>query len=499
MALIDLSNYATTLIQSTQGRAGTPDGNIFFDTANGTIEYITASEVATLDLTSIGGGATDPNPLLASDGVKFEAIYAFENQERKADEALREFDRFTSGTFKFGGAYNYVNSRKPATVADRSIVRGSGWNEYASDGGVDRIYQGNKGLSNIEPASQPYYMLSSSASPDLNTLTPVDYAKAGQFDEAVQVFGDTGNTPTDATAGDFDTRAYEVVSIRTFQNNYDRKETVADLSIAELGGYLIGFAVNESEHLTTKNYALADVYGGSQVSPFTGMALNKLAVAQTESGFNEADGDFTWILSNSASGNLDESIAFLDALSQTDDDIDTGAETTTYGKRVGTWYYYNATGQVVTRSGADSLGLFIENIPTADEQRVVFTDDASAIKTRPFVVSIEANIGATAKADANAWYHAFFASAYNTSSAITVLDSLAGAIKGLASTADGSNNIVDAFDYDGDTVGGSAGTDKDCVYLCEGDGGATQAKTLFTITRQTTIAFTCAPSVENNV
>lgn len=40
MALIDLSNYATTLIQSTQGRAGTPDGNVFFDKANGLIEFI---------------------------------------------------------------------------------------------------------------------------------------------------------------------------------------------------------------------------------------------------------------------------------------------------------------------------------------------------------------------------------------------------------------------------------------------------------------------------
>lgn len=492
MALIDLSNYNTTLVQSTQGRAGVPDGNVFFNKSTGEIEYITAAELATINLTSKGGGATDPNPLLVDDGIKFEAIYAFENQERAIDEDLRKYDRWTSGTFKFGGAYNYVNSRKPATSADRSVVRGSGWNEYATDGGTDRIYFGNKGLSNIEATSQPYYQLALGG-------VPTDYAKLGQIDEAVQVFGSTGNTPSDAGAGNFDTRTYEAVSIRTFGYNYDRKATTTDLGIAELGGYSTGFAVNESTHLTSGVYSLADVYGVGQISPWTGMTLEKLAAPQTETGFNEADGNFTWVLNNVSGGNLNECVAFLDALAQTDDDIDSGTETITNGKRVGTWYYYNATGQIVTKSGADSLGLFIENVPTADEQRVVFTDNVAAIKTRPFVVGLEANIGGTAKADVNAWFHSYFAPAYNTAGAITVQDTNSLDIKGLASTADGSNKIVKAFDYDGDVLGGTAGTNKNCVFLCEGDGGATQAKTLFTITRQTTVAFACIPGVENNV
>lgn len=492
MALIDLSNYSTTLVQSTQSRAGTPDGNVYFDKAGGTIEFIPASELPTLDLTSVGGGASDPNPLLAPDGIKFEAIYAFENQERATDEDLRKYDRWTSGTFKFGGAYNFINSRKPSSTADRSIVRGSGWNELASDGGTDRIYFGNKGLSNIEATSQPYYQLSLFGA-------PIDFAKQGQIDEAVQVFGSTANTPTDAGAGDFDTRTYEAVSIRTFGFNYDRKETTTDLGIAELGGYSTGFALNESAHLTSGNYALADVYGGGQISPWTGMTLEKLAAPQVESGFNEADGSFTWVLNNTLNGSLYECVAFLDALAQTDDDIDSGTETVTNGKRVGTWYTYDAQGRISTQSGADSLGLFIEAIPTADEQLIVFVDDSAGIKTRPFVVGLEATVGATAKADPNAWFHSYFAALYNTAGAVTVQDSSASDIKGLASEADGSNKIIKAFDYDGDTLGGTAGTVKNAVFLCEGDGGATQAKTLYTITRQTTIAFACIPGVENNV
>ena len=485
--LIDLSNYDTLLVQSTQSRSGTPDGNVFFDTTNGTIEFIAASELAQVDL----GGGLEDNPLTTDLGIKFEAIYAFENQERRTDEALREFDRWTKGSFKFAGAYEFINSRKPSTAADRNIIRGSGWRELASDGGIDRIYFGNKGLSNIEATSQPYYQLAPGGA-------PTDYAKQGQIDEAVQVFGSTANTPSDATAGDFDTRTYEAVSIRTFGFNYDRKETTTDLGIAELGGYSTGFAVNETPHLTTGSYTLADVYGGSQIAPWTGMSLTLLGAPQTETGFNETDGNFSWVLTNTNNASLAECVAFLDALAQTDDDIDSGAGTTN-GKRVSTWYTYNAQGQIVTRSGADGNGLYIENIPTADEQSIVFTDDAGDTKTRPFSVSVQADVGATAKADVLAWYHSFFAAAYNTSSAVTVQDSGAVEVKGNASTADVSNKINFAFDYDGDTIGGTAGTDKDCVFLCEGDGGATQAKTLYTITRTAIIAFACAPSTETNV
>ncbi|RKZ95668.1 MAG: hypothetical protein DRQ40_03030, partial [Gammaproteobacteria bacterium] len=103
------------------------------------------------------------------------------------------------------------------------------------------------------------------------------------------------------------------------------------------------------------------------------------------------------------------------------------------------------------------------------------------------------------KADVLAWYHSFFAAAYNSAGAVTVEDSGSVEVKGLASAADANYKILYEFDYDGDTVGGGSGTDKDAVFLCEGDGGATQAKTLYTLTRSTTIAFTCAPPAESNV
>jgi len=413
-------------------------------------------------------------------------------KERSSDETLRAYERWWEANFKFAGSFNMVNSRKLSTQPDRDIVRGSGLKELAIDGGVDRISMGAKGLGTILSGSQPYYQLSVGG-------MPTDFAKVGNFDELIQVFGSSANTPPDLSAGNFDSRTYMAVSIRTFGQNYDRKESTTDLGITELGEYFSGFAVSESPHLTTGNYALADVYGGAQIAPWTSMGLEELDVAQVETGFNEADGNFTWVLNNTANGTLDECVAFLDALAQTDNDINDHITNTTNGKRVGTWYSYNGAGQIVTDAPFTGQGLFIEQIPIADEQRVVFTDDAGGVKTRPFSVSIEATLGGTAKADVNAWYHCYFAAAYNTAGAVEVKNSSAAVIKGLASTADANNKIIDAFDYDGDTIGGPKNTDKNCVYLCEGDGGATQAKTLFTISKTTTVAFSCAPTVETNV
>lgn len=599
MATIDLSNYQTTLIQSTTPRTGgvnaAVDGNIYFDVLNGRIEIITVEEKAVLDLTSIGGGATDPNPLSEDDGIKLEALYAFERQERRTDEILRQYDFFFTGTFKFGGAYEIVNNRKfddadggtfSLTVDDRFKIRGSGWIERNVAGAIGRISYGNASLGNIEALSQPYYQLSDGG-------VPVNYDKDGPVNEAVQVYGDnnvdanayttavataaaqtitvaaTGRTFT-RTAGDYladgfipghrfdpaglalntgtytvasvtalvvtitddpdnpivnetgdadevltvsgiDTRTYESLKIRTFGQNYDEK-ILSDSGVSEMGGYSTGFALSESVHLTSGTYTLADVYGGGQTAPWTTMGLEELDVPQVETGFTTADGNYTWVLNNTAPGDLDQIVAFLDALAQTDDDINDHASNVTNGKRVGVWYSYNAAGKIVTQvgTGAAGEGLFLEQLVGTDKNRVIMPDDSGADKEYPAFSNVAVNVGSNAVADLNAWFHAFFLDGpgagddFNTAGALTVQDAdgstlIKGNVNGSGLRA--GNDINFEFDHAGDTIGGpgGAGTNKDVVFECEGDGGVTQAKTVFTLTSAATITASCVPLVENNV
>lgn len=497
MAIIDLSNYDTTLFQATSN-AGL-DGNVFYDTTAGTIQFFNATTHATLDLTGHGGGATDPNPLIELDGLKFEAIYAFENQERRTDETLRQYDRWTSGTFKFGGAYNFINGRVPLATADRAIIRGSGWNEYGTDGLVDKIYFGNKGLSNIEATSQPYYQLEAT-----EFTTAIDYQKAGQFDEAVLVFEDGVSD---------NTLNPEVVSIRTYEYNYDRKATNTDLGITELGGYSTGFAVNESPHLTTNetDMPFADVWT-TPAGVWLNMSIEELDTPQSEDGFTQGDGKlYTWVLNNDNAATLDEVVAYLDAASLATTDINAHATNTAIGKDVNVWYSYNGAGQIVTQSGLnDSNGFFIEGLVGNDKQRIVQTDDSLVGNTYPFYVSIVTQVGQGAVDDTiagggGAWFQTYFFSDYNTSSAITIQDSTTTDVKTpLGTDIAGSSfrtgtTIIYEFDYDGDTLGGPAGTSKNAVMVVEGDGVVTQAKTLYTINNlSSTINITCNPSTENN-
>jgi hypothetical protein len=466
MATIDLNQDgsipADTLQQSTQGRSGTPDGNIYFDVATGELQVITVEELAQVNF----GAGLVANPISNADGITMRALYGFERQERAIDEALRQYDNYFDGSYKFSGAYEMVNGRKLA-ASDREKIRSSGWIERAINKAIDRIYFGSRSLGNIESASQPYYQL-------VDAGVPVDFAKAGAVNEAIQVFGVTTNG--DAGAGDFDSRAFLAQSLRTFGYNYSRK-SLSDSGVVVMDGFSTGFGLGETPHVTSANYTLADVYGGAAISPFTGMSLEKLAAAQVESGFNEADGSFSWVLHNTANGNLEQCVAYLDALAQTDDDIDSGALTITNGKRVGEWYSYNAESKVVTDSGADALGLFIENLPASNQQSVIFTDDSGSTKTYPFSVEVSISVGDNAKADANAWYQAYYADGagdldFNTVGAVTVKDSNNDDVKGLV----GGNDISFGYAYDGNTQAGlPAGVDKQMIVAVEGNGTATAA------------------------
>ena len=671
MPVIDLSNYANKLVQSSLSRAGADDGNIFFDVANGRIELITAEELATVDLhagadtgtvtidadisgtltlssgtwkathglwkigaainiagyvdtdingantiaavngavltvgdttgwsTEAGGGneqvtsVAEANPLIEDDGIKIEACYAFERQERRVDETLRQYDFFFKGTFKFGGAYELVNGRKfddadgsatSLTTDDRFKLRGSGHIERNAAGAIGRILFGTRSLGNIEPLSQPYYQLSEGG-------VPVNFDKDGPIDEAILVYADntvdanayggsvataasqtisvvaaagtftrgagdyladgfapgdrftptnvTGNTGnytidtvtatiitiiedewdtlTDHTGGGteslavngFDLRLFLSNKVRTYGQNPDEKQ-LGDSGLVQMDGYASGFALGESPHLTTvpATYPLADVYT-TPISPWTGMTLEKLAVAQTETGFTTADGDFTWVLNNTVPGDLDQCLAFIDALQQTDDDIDSGAITVTNGKRVGVWYTYDADGTIRFNSPFAGEGFFVETLVGTDKNRIAFVDDADATKLYPAYSNVTVAVGADAVADVNAWFHAFFLAGigaqagndFNTATAITVQDPTTALIKG---DVDGTgfnigNNIVFEFDHAGDTVGGTAANNKDCVFECEGDGGVTAAKTIFTLTNAASITATCQPAVETNV
>jgi hypothetical protein len=232
------------------------------------------------------------------------------------------------------------------------------------------------------------------------------------------------------------------------------------------------------------------------------MTLERLAAPQVETGFNEANGNFRWTLNNPNGGTAQQCAAYLDALTLQDADIDSG--TGTYNGRKGrVWYSRNAAGKIVT-SSIGGEGLFIEGLAPAEKQNVIMTDDAGATKTYPFTPQVEISVGAAAVADTDAWYHVFYADGaatadFDTTGAVTVNDGAGNPVKGNVSTNQIGGKIIFAFSYDTNTQAGlAAGADKQMVALVEGDGGAAQAITFFTVTRSPIVPVTCAPPSDNN-
>lgn len=499
MTAITHLNFSTTLKESTNPAGSSPNGNVYFNVASNEIQLIGVNELATVDF---GGGAV-ANPLTNFDGITMRALYNFENARRRVNETLRKYKRGTDGDYRFAGAFSFVNGVKLRS-ADRAKIRGSGFIEYANtlDGAtdVDRIYHGVLSLVDIQAGTVPYWALTAATDEaTLQAATWTNFVRAGDINEVVQVLGSTAYGDSGAGNFDYTTRTL-VVRVRSW--GYVPGETTSVLTgISEFSGFSAGYGVGESIN-TNNGYALADVYGGARIAPWTGMSLEKLASPQVETGFNEANGNFTWVLNNTGGGTVQQCAAYLDAVTLQDSDVDTG--TGTYnGKKGRLWYTRNAAGKVVTTS-IDGAGLFIEGLSTAEKQNVIMTDNAGNQKTYPFFPDVQISVGTAALADPLAWYHVWYKDGaagadFDTASAVAVRDSSGNQVKGNVQANQVGGKISFPYGYDTETDAGlSAGVDKTCIVIVEGDGGAAQATTEFTITRSPVVAVTCAPSSDNN-
>ncbi len=480
MALIDLD--ITGLKQSANPRGSSPDGNIYFN-PDGTQEIITVEELALVD------GAT--NVISNDDGITMRALYAFERQERRTDENLRELDTFIKGSFKRAGAYAFIYGRTPSQsnitaplTDDRQKIRSSGWIEYADIGSdINRIYFGSRNSGTINAGSQPYNQSSLLG-------TSSDFSFTGFMNEAVQVFGD-------ATNGNFDNTSYFAASLRTWGQVHDRK-SIADGGFTDAHGYSASLGLGERLHPYNTGFAEADVHTGTVIAPWTGMVFSSLDVARTETGLvGTGPYDFSFEITNSGNGTLAQLVAKCDAWARDATDVDAHATNTWLGKDQNTLYTLTPDGKVQFMQG-----LFPVGIPVADQINVILVSDAGNTITYESVAGGTIEVGDAAAADANAWYHMYYLDAaglddFNTLAAITVNDASGTPIKG---SVGGLTSIPFDFAYSANVQGGfSVDTDRPVVIEVEGDGGCTSAKTLATIINSTSLAFSCVPDTETNI
>lgn len=499
---ITIDNFDTLLIESDEGRSGTPNGNIYFNKADDTFEIITREELPQYDR----GFGLEDNPLTNATGITGQAIYAFERRRRRVNPSLRFYKHGTEGRFQLAGAFAFLNGVKLSTngsIDDRKKVRGSGIVEYAATGtgeqDIDRIYFGVKSLNPIDASSQPEGILPASLSEaDRQLSTPFTFFRSGDIDEMVQVYGDTSFG--DIGAGDFDFRGRPlVVSVRQFGRTFGETDSIAT-GINRLGGFSTGFGIGDSAN-DDNTYSFDDIIT-NPIAPFSGMSYERFSTPQTLTGFTGGSAQFDVLISNTEGGSLSQVAAFMDAIMTLDTDVDQG--TGTYRpKRGAPLYTRDSAGRIVTKQG---VGL--EGISTSDQQQLVQTSNDGSSNVYPFFPTIRISVSDAWATDPNAWAQFMYLDGsggldFSTDNTVIVNDANGNpAAFTSADVLGASGNYFLEFPYAYDTntqAGLPAGTDKEVIGLVEGDGGAEPERATFTITRTTLIPVSILSGAETNL
>ncbi len=504
---ITRDNFTTLLKRSSEGRAGTPDGNIYFDTDNDVLELITYDELNQIDL---GSGAED-NPFTTADKIQVLALYFFVLQEVEADPTLQGFrvavDAVSNEMGKLVGATAFLNLITLATnssttnLIDHDKVGDSGFTEFAIDGTINKVWHGAKSLVDINSTTQPYYLLAASMSEaDRMAATPIDFADLGDINAVILTYTNGGNDYRDDVL---------IVCARQFGYTIGEADSIST-GVNRLGAYSQGYGVGNSiaADIAALNY---DDIITTPIAPYSNTTFYRHATAQTQTGFSSfgggTSGDFTDEVQLSAGTmSIIELRAWFDAqmLQDTDINANTGTTGAFIPKRVEPLYTIDlATSKLVTRTG---IYVNPDSLTPAAQQLIIMTDDAGGQHTVPFQSGIAIAVSQSWVDDNASWYRVMYEDAagtndFNTEDAITVLDASSVAMSGDATDARLTGLTLNlTYAYDTETAGGNvtAGVDQSVVLQLGGIDNTKTRYVTFDITASTAIAINAETDLETN-
>lgn len=414
--------------------------------------------------------------LVAKDGVTLQALYSkFSDLWATATYQDSPFPMNAldalSGQFYFGvDAGGNYNGWKPADNATRNMLRDGGWREYSAAGALNREYSGFVGLGAINAGAQPYYHLGAADA-------PVDFPFSDQFNAGVQVLGD-------ATNGNFDKRTYA----KTFCREYGKKfksSVLADTGATATGANKQNFLISNEDDLKILGLLGAvQATGDSAMSgaPYSGITIAYYTANQSRT-INSVSCNFKIIIAGNGA-TLEQIYAKVQYLLRQGTDINTGG---TAGSKIGK--IQSDLLAFVGDTLVTSNSVYIDNIQTADSNRIEFYDDGGTKRTNPYTAAGTMSFNSVLVGAGSAYRLMYSAPAgagndYGEAGAITVKNAAGVDIAGTISAA----SINFDFDYDNSTAGGTAGTDKAVTLIGIKPGTGKFAVATGTLTRSKTIA-----------
>ena len=390
--------------------------------------------------------------LVFKDGVTLQAVYSkLVSLWATATYQDSPFPMYAidalSGQFQIGTDGSTFSGWTWADQSTRDALRDGGWSEYSAGGVLQAQYAGFIGLGAITPALtvQPYYH-----------LAPADAAVAfpftDQFNVGVKVYGD-------ATHGNFDKRTYAKAYAREYGKLFS-SSVLADTGATGTGANKVNFLISNGDDLKiTTLLGAVQATGDAAMagSPYTGITVEYYTANQSRTIAGVAR-NFKIIIKNANAGTLEQIYAKVQYLLRQSTDINT-AGAGTDGIKLG--QIQSDLLKFVGDTLVTSQSVFIDTVIAADSNRVEFYDDTNTKRTNLYTAAGTMSFNSVL-IGAGSSYRLMFSAPpgagndYGEAGAITVVDASAAPITGAIS----SGSIAFTFDYDGDTLGGTAGTDK---------------------------------------
>lgn len=406
--------------------------------------------------------------LVAKDGVTLQALYSkLVDLWATATYQDSPFPMYAidalSGQFQFGTDGATFSGWAPANDATRQMLRDGGWSEFSAAGVLNRQYVGIVGLGSVSSGAQLYYQRASTDAPSNFTFTD-------QCNEGIQVFGD-------ATNGNFDKRTFFKGFVREQGKKY-RDSVLADTGKSATGAYIVNLLLSNEDDL--KIQALDGAMSGA---PYSGITVAYYSADQNRN-IGGSNYPFRVIVQGNGA-TLEQIYTKVQYLLRQNSDINTGGTAgTVNGKTAAA--LLNFVGDTLETT----TGVYIDNIQSADSNRIVFKDQNGVNRTNPYTAAGSITFNAPLVGAGSSYRLLFTAppgagNDYGEAGAVTVNDASGSPITGTIS----ASSIAFTFDYDGNVQAGfSAGTDRPVTLIGIRPGSGKFVVATGTLTRSKSIA-----------
>jgi hypothetical protein len=351
------------------------------------------------------------------------------------------------------------------------MLRDGGWTEFSNAGVVNRVYAGFIGLGSVSSGSQPYYHLTS-------TDAPTNFPFTDQFNAGIQVYGD-------ATNGNFDKRTYAKTFCREYSKKY-KSSVLADTGATGTGANKQNFLIANEDDLKIQ---AAD--GAMTGAPYSGITVAYYSANQTRT-IAGVSRNFKIII-NGNNATLEQIYTKVQYLLRQATDINTGG---TAGSKIGK--IQDDLLAFVGDTLETSTSVYIDNILSADSNRIKFKDDSGVFRENLYTAAGTITFNAPL-IGAGSSYRLFFTTPpgagndYGEAGAITVNDATGTPITGTISGA----SVNFTYDYDANVQGGfTGGTDRPVTLIGIRPGGGKFVASTGLLTRSKAINLSLVAEVD---